>query len=314
VNILSLFAGIGGLELGLERAGLGTTRWQVEIEPFNRKVLAAHWPDAQRFADVRDVSAEDFPGCDVICGGFPCQDISLAGKGEGIDGQRSGLWREFARLIGEIRPRIVVVENVPDLAVRGLGRVLGDLCALGYDAEWEIVSAQDAGAPHLRKRLFILATFCDPDAQGQSVGPEHDRETPRLCGAATHADSAGLERRHSAKLPERSGERAAGESSSSLAAVVVAHPQGVNRAQGDSPLGAFAGEGEPRRRSGGLSSWRWEAQPPVCPVADGVPGRVAQLRALGNAVVPQVSELVGRRALRILERGAVDDDPWDLRP
>ncbi|MCP4449686.1 MAG: DNA cytosine methyltransferase, partial [Myxococcales bacterium] len=125
MNILSLFAGIGGLELGLERAGLGTTRWQVELEPFNRKVLAAHWPDAERFADVRDVSAEDFPGCDVICGGFPCQDISLAGKGEGIDGQRSGLWREFARLIGEIRPRIVVVENVPDLAVRGLGRVLG---------------------------------------------------------------------------------------------------------------------------------------------------------------------------------------------
>ncbi|MCP4240208.1 MAG: DNA cytosine methyltransferase, partial [bacterium] len=130
MNILSLFAGIGGLELGLERAGLGTTRWQVELEPFNRKVLAAHWPDAERFADVRDVSADDFPGCDVICGGFPCQDISSAGKGEGIDGQRSGLWREFARLIGEIRPRIVVVENVPDLAVRGLGRVLGDLCAL----------------------------------------------------------------------------------------------------------------------------------------------------------------------------------------
>ncbi|MCP4742755.1 MAG: DNA cytosine methyltransferase, partial [Actinomycetales bacterium] len=104
MNILSLFAGIGGLELGLERAGLGTTRWQVELEPFNRKVLAAHWPDAERFADVRDVSADDFPGCDVICGGFPCQDISSAGKGEGIDGQRSGLWREFARLIGEIRP------------------------------------------------------------------------------------------------------------------------------------------------------------------------------------------------------------------
>ena len=255
MNILSLFAGIGGLELGLERAGLGTTRWQVELEPFSRKVLAAHWPDAERFADVRDVSAEDFPGCDVICGGFPCQDISSAGKGEGIDGQRSGLWREFARLIGEIRPRIVVVENVPDLAVRGLGRVLGDLCALGYDAEWEIVSAQDAGAPHLRKRLFILAT---------------------------HADSEGLEGRHSEELRERAGERAAGESSSSLAK--------------RDPL-----------------TW-WQAEPEVGPVADGIPGRMAQLRALGNAVVPQVAELVGRRALRILERGAVDDDPWDLRP
>ncbi|MCP4242458.1 MAG: DNA cytosine methyltransferase, partial [bacterium] len=152
-------------------------------------------------------------------------------------------------------PRIVVVENVPDLAVRGLGRVLGDLCALGYDAEWEIVSAQDAGAPHLRKRLFILAT---------------------------HADSEGLEGRNREELPERAGERAAGESSSSLA-----------------------------KRD--LLTW-WQAEPEVGAVADGIPGRVAQLRALGNAVVPQVAELVGRRALRILERGAVDDDPWDLRP
>ncbi len=242
MNILSLFAGIGGLELGLERAGLGTTRWQVEIEPFNRKVLAAHWPDAERFADVRDVSAEDFPGCDVICGGFPCQDISSAGKREGIDGQRSGLWREFARLIGEIRPRIVVVENVPDLAVRGLGRVLGDLCALGYDAEWEIVSAFDAGAPHLRKRLFILATHADSERAQVSPSGEQSREP----------------------MPQR-------------------------------------------------SRW-WQVEPEVGPVADGLPGRVAQLRALGNAVVPQVAELVGRRALRILERGAVDDDPWDLRP
>ena len=282
MNILSLFAGIGGLELGLERAGLGTIRWQVELEPFNRKVLAAQWPDAERFADVRDVSAEDFPGCDVICGGFPCQDISSAGKGEGIDGQRSGLWREFARLIGEVRPRIVVVENVPDLAVRGLGRVLGDLCALGYDAEWEIVSAQDAGAPHLRKRLFILATLCDPDAQGQSASPQHAGEAPRVRGAATHTDGEGLEGRHSAELPERSGERAAGSSGSPLA----------------------------QRES---ITW-WQAEPEVGAVADGVPGRVAQLRSLGNAVVPQVAELVGRRALRILERGAVDDDPWDLRP
>lgn len=282
MNILSLFAGIGGLELGLERAGVGNTRWQVELEPFNRKVLAAHWPDAQRFADVRDVSAADFPGCEVICGGFPCQDISSAGKGEGIDGQRSGLWREFARLIGEIRPRIVVVENVPDLAFRGLGRVLGDLCALGYDAEWEIVSAQDAGAPHLRKRLFILATLCDPDAQGQPASSEHAGEASRLRGDGSDPDSEGLEGRHGIDVQERAGERAARTRRSSSS-------------QRD-PL-----------------SW-WEAEPEVGPVADGIPGRVAQLRALGNAVVPQVAELVGRRALRMLERGRVEDDPWDLRP
>ncbi len=282
MKILSLFSGIGGLELGLERAGLGRTWWQVEQDPFCRQVLAHHWPDAERFDDVCTVTGADFPGCDIICGGFPCQDISQAGKGEGIDGERSGLWREFHRLICEIRPRLIIAENVPALVTRGLDRVLSDLAGTGYDAEWEIVSAQDAGAPHLRKRLFILATLCDADAQGQSTSPEHAGKAPGLRGAATHADGAGLEGRHSEELPERAGERAAGESGSSLAK--------------RDPL-----------------SW-WEAEPEVGAVADGIPGRVAQLRALGNAVVPQVAELVGRRALRILERGAVEDDPWDLRP
>ena len=158
MNILSLFSGIGGLELGLEWAGLGATRWQVEQDAFARQVLAHHWPEAQRFEDVCEVTGGDFPGCDVICGGFPCQDISQAGyRTEGIDGHRSGLWAEFARLICELRPRLVIVENVPDLTVRGLARVLGGLAALRYDAEWQTVSASDAGAPHIRTRLFVLA-------------------------------------------------------------------------------------------------------------------------------------------------------------
>ena len=170
----SLFSGIGGLELGLEWAGLGPVVWQCEIDPFCRSVLAKHWPDATRYTDVRAIDASA-PRVDIICGGFPCQDISDAGKRAGIDGERSGLWSEFARIIGVLRPRFVVVENVSALRGRGMGRVLGDLAALGYDAEWSALRASDVGAPHQRERLFILAHAYE--AMGEAGGgSEQERE------------------------------------------------------------------------------------------------------------------------------------------
>jgi DNA (cytosine-5)-methyltransferase 1 len=175
----SLFAGIGGFDLGFERAGL-TCKWQVEIDPFCRRVLAKHWPHVERFEDVRTVGAHNLPPVDVLCGGFPCQDISNAGKRVGIDGERSGLWSEFARLIGELRPRYVVVENVAGLLIRGMGRVCGDLAAFGYDAEWDVVSACALGAPHARERVFIVA-----HPQGQRQGQlrrrwsQEERESTR---------------------------------------------------------------------------------------------------------------------------------------
>jgi len=156
VRIGSLFSGIGGLELGLERAGVGQTVWQCECDDYALAVLAKHWPHAQRFRDVRAMD-ESTPPVDVICGGFPCQDISYAGRGDGIDGARSGLWREFARIIRTLRPRFVVVENVPALLARGLGRVLGDLAECGFDAEWDCLSASAVGAHHCRDRLWIVA-------------------------------------------------------------------------------------------------------------------------------------------------------------
>ncbi len=278
MNLLSLFSGIGGLELGLEWAGLGVTRWQVEQDAFARQVLAHHWPEAQRFEDVREVTGEDFPGCDVICGGFPCQDISSAGKGEGIDGERSGLWSEYARLVRELRPRLVIVENVAALAIRGLDRVLGDLAALGYDAEWEIVSARDAGAPHLRKRLFIIALDSD----------SHCHRSPA--------------RRRS----PREGEEARdplGVCGVSLAHAQITRPQGLWGANGLRQL-REAG-------SAGGESW-WAVEPSVGRVAYGISGRVDKLRALGNAVVPQVGQIVGQRARLILQRGYVSDDAWEL--
>lgn len=152
----SLFAGIGGLDLGLERAGMRCA-WQVEIDDYATRVLTKHWPDVPKFRDVRSVGAANLPSVDCLCGGFPCQDISSMGQRAGITGTRSGLWSEFARLIRELRPRYVLVENIPDLLVWGMGRVLGDLAELGYDAEWSVLSSCAMGAPHTRERVFIVA-------------------------------------------------------------------------------------------------------------------------------------------------------------
>ncbi len=152
----SLFAGIGGIDLGLERAGMRCA-YQVEIDDYATRVLAKHWPDVPRFRDVRSVGAHNLPAVDCVAGGFPCQDIADPGKRVGITGERSGLWSEFNRIIRELRPRYVLVENVSALLDRGIDRVLGDLAAGGYDAEWSVLSSCALGAPHTRARVFIVA-------------------------------------------------------------------------------------------------------------------------------------------------------------
>lgn len=156
MTVGSLFAGIGGFDLGFERAGY-EIKWQVEINGFCRAVLRKHWPQVRKYADVRRVGAHNLEPVDVICGGFPCQDISPAGRRAGIEGERSGLWREYARVIGELRPSYAVVENSAALLQRGIGRVCGSLAELGYDARWDVVSACAFGAPHARERVFLIA-------------------------------------------------------------------------------------------------------------------------------------------------------------
>lgn len=161
MRVLDLFSGVGGFSLGLERAGMRTVAF-CEISEYPRRVLAKHWPGSPIYDDVRTLTRDrlvkdGIDRCDIICGGFPCQDVSLAGKGAGIDGERSGLWREFARIIGEIRPEWVVIENDVGLYHRGLDRVLADISALGYDAEWDRWTACAVGLPHARRRLYIVA-------------------------------------------------------------------------------------------------------------------------------------------------------------
>jgi DNA (cytosine-5)-methyltransferase 1 len=160
MRVLDLFSGIGGFSLGLERAGMTTVAF-CEIEPYCRAVLRKHWPHVPCYDDVRSLTAKrlsaDGIAVDVICGGFPCQDISCAGAGAGIEGERSGLWREYARLIGELRPRFAIMENAADLLYRGLGHILADLASLGRDAEWHCIQASDVGAEHERDRCYIVS-------------------------------------------------------------------------------------------------------------------------------------------------------------
>jgi DNA (cytosine-5)-methyltransferase 1 len=171
----SLFAGIGGFDLGFERAGM-RCEWQVEIDPYCQRVLAKHWPNVRRWDDVRTFPPKptDAWRVDVVCGGFPCTDISSSGKCEGLDGKNSGLWFEMLRVIRQLRPRFVAVENVSDLAHRGIGDVLAGLAASGFDAEWECLPAAAFGLPQRRDRMFIVA---HADSGGLPVGCEHNGQS-----------------------------------------------------------------------------------------------------------------------------------------
>lgn len=171
LRVLDLFSGIGGMSLGLERAGGFETVGFCEIDPFCRRVLAKHWPNVWCHDDIRtltaDIVRERCGRVDLVCGGFPCQDISIAGFGVGIDGDRSGLWAEMCRLVRDLRPHFAIVENVAALLGRGMGRVLGDLAEIGFDAEWSMLSACAMGAPHTRERVFIVAhTLRERPVQG----------------------------------------------------------------------------------------------------------------------------------------------------
>lgn len=270
MRIGSLFSGIGGLELGLEWAGLGHTAWQVEQSAFCRRVLARHWPDAQQFGDVCSVGSSTLAPVDVVCGGFPCQDISSAGKGAGLAGSRSGLWSEFARIIEEMRPRWVVVENVASGANRWVDEVWDQLERISYEALPVPLSAYDVGAPHRRKRVFIVAADADSALrQQQRRGSGQERQ-----GAPEPADDG---RSRDVRHANRYSEPAIAIDGK------VAVVQSVARA------------GSQLEHSG-APVYPWHFGPPVSPVRgvdDGISDAVDRLHALGNAVVPQCAEVIG---------------------
>lgn len=191
MNELALFTGAGGGILGGHLLGWRTV-CAVELDPFARDILAARQnngclPPFPIWDDVRTFDGRPWRGIvDVVSGGFPCQDISVAGKGAGLDGVRSGLWREFARIIREVRPGHVFVENSPALTARGLGRVLLDLAALGFDARWGVLGAHHAGAPHKRDRIWIRAELADA-AQPGLEGQRHRAAQPAARPRQGHA-------------------------------------------------------------------------------------------------------------------------------
>jgi DNA (cytosine-5)-methyltransferase 1 len=184
LTIGSLFSGIGGLELGLEMAGLGPVCWQVEINPHARAVLAAHWPEVTRHDDVCTVGATTLASVDLICGGFPCQDVSSAGKRAGLGGARSGLWAQFRRIVSEIRPQWVVVENVSSGARAWVDAVARELGELGYGVLPVPLEAADVGAPHARARVFLIA-ISHAHQHGQHAEPEH----AKMASAPTASDA-----------------------------------------------------------------------------------------------------------------------------
>jgi DNA (cytosine-5)-methyltransferase 1 len=299
VNVLDLFSGIGGFSLGLERAGMRTVAF-CEIEPYCRAVLSKLWPGVPIFHDVRSVDAQSLASVeaiDVVCGGFPCQDLSVAGNRAGIDGERSGLWSELVRIFGVVRPRYAIVENVANLLAgpseqpgQWFGRVLGDLAALGFDAEWHCIPASAVGALHRRDRVWIVAHAA---GRGQ-------RTDGRPSWEARHADGRGEDVADAARhvRPEREAGGAererigVGGQSLDLADAECGRLQSGHVERPGSQ--AIIPASDSWRRGRGLVGETWRAEPDVGRVAHGVPSRVDRLRALGNAVVPQVVEIIGR--------------------
>ena len=268
ITVGSLFSGIGGFDLGVERAGCRVA-WQVEIDPWCRNILAKHWPDLPRYEDVREVGAHNLDPVDWIVGGFPCQDISTSGRQDGLEGARSGLWWEFHRIIGELRPQIVIVENVANLLHLGIESVLGSLADLGYDAEWDIISAADIGARHIRKRIWIVAmgdTDCSVLERGDACGDTEISRSPDWAA--------------------RPGKD-------------LADTHGMWKSQPQRSKQDFRGWLSDCRENGGPCQ-EWLIEPKLGRVAHGIPDRIHRLKGLGNAVVPQIVEMIARR-IRNLE-------------
>lgn len=250
----SLFTGVGGIDIGFDRAGMECL-WMCEKDKFCQKVLRQHWPKIKLYEDILDVD-ESVDRPDVLCGGFPCTDISVVNtKGKGLDGENSGLWFEYLRVIRLLRPRYILVENSPNIFTRGFNRLLGGLASLRYNAEWQILSAAQFRGCHLRRRIFVVAYPHDM--------LEQNRQETERCRVE----------RFDHGIPGE--EEDTGSCISGSEEVATVFPTVFTRE---------------------LAS-RWEPKPRAFRVDDGSTSRTHRVKAIGNAVVPAISEYIGKLIL-----------------
>ena len=326
LTVGSLFSGIGGIDLGLERAGM-TVKWHSEIDPYACRVLKKHWPTTPNLGNIKDIDWSSVEPVDLIAGGYPCQPFSTAGKRQGEKDERH-LWPYFLRAIGELRPRYAFLENVRGHLSMGFDRVLGDLAEIGYDAEWQIVSAASVGAPHRRDRIICVAypselfsdggnnytrismesetvpelgnsggstnvadpnntsgqQQCEWEVQKSDIGGRSENVAdPNNTGSGTSQCGINSDRSEESQERKFAQSRFSGRSSE----MANTASEGLQGCIGK----VFEGNGT--RSTYGGWQW-WEVEPDVGRVAHGIPSRVDRLRGLGNAVVPQVAEYVGR--------------------
>ncbi len=266
MKIGSLFSGVGGIERGFEQAGGFKTIWFVENEPYAQAVLHKHWPNTPIYGDIKTINFAKLEQPDILTGGFPCQDISNAGQRKGIEGQRSGLWKEFLRAISQIRPKYALVENVSALTYRGLLTVLGDLTEIGYDAEWHCLPASAIGAPHRRDRIYIMA-YSNNDRHIYGQISKQPTKTWKLtqCNTSTKSDVANSNKQSlEGRQSKRKTERILGKNSYEIRTKQRLREK--NRQE------------------------TWATDTGILRVAHGIPNRIHRIKCIGNAVVPQCAE------------------------
>jgi DNA (cytosine-5)-methyltransferase 1 len=310
MRILDLFSGIGGFSLGLEKAGFETAAF-CEFDEHARKVLKKHWPTVPIFNDVNTLTGLEVEftvgKIDVICGGFPCQDISVAGKQRGLINEegsvtRSGLWFEYKRLIGELRPSYVIIENVANLRSNGLVTVLQDLWSLGYDAEWNVISARSIGAVHLRERLWVVA-YPNRDRSEKGIPLQAGNEGKSLFTRGTSEE-------RKIKSSDSDGEGLEGHGKAGNVGQVRAQIPSSSRSlfapyPDDVRLGESVATEEEKserwaKRTACFRNW-WEAESEFCRMDDAISSgldeserfRKQRIKQLGNSIVPGIAEIIG---------------------
>ncbi|MDX7905202.1 DNA cytosine methyltransferase [Acinetobacter baumannii] len=291
---LALFAGAGGGVLASYLLGWRTV-CAVERDAYAAQVLAQRQNDGVLeafpiWSDITSFDGKPWKGIvDVISGGFPCQDISSAGKGAGIEGERSGLWSEMARIIGEVRPRYVFVENSPMLVSRGLTRVISDLAKMGYDAQWARFSASNFGAPHIRDRIWIVAhsQSIGCEENGLYIGAQQEKSMFGINGKdVANPKSIGLEQAWQCKSSSEKWFTGCGHelSDTNCERCKQVEQRVFSRTQ-------IKGSSDPSQHSSFARGWEWWAiEPELGRVADGVANRVDRLKAIGNGQVSIVAK------------------------